>query len=704
MENPMKKLINQLLIICVLAGFIFIVNVGSTTGQTADGSKPETQPPPSRNQRLNIPDSIMTIGDETVTIGPEVTVAVGPEANPIRNAFFGDLHVHTTYSFDAFAFGALATPYDAYRYAKGKAIRHPGGFDVQLREPLDFYAVTDHAIFLGLAPAAADNSSAVSKLEIYKPMHNLNAPKGFFYRILPESIKGLFDNLELLKRFKIFRGTDGFSRKTIQGLQNGTLDKEMVLDVNRSAWLDTIKAAEKHNEPGRFTTFIAYEFTTAVSDGGSLHRNVIFKNGHKVPAVPFSRLHSRNPEDLWDWMDGLRKRGIETLAIPHNSNRSNGQMFLLTDWAGNPMDNGYSEQRIRNEPLVEITQIKGASDTHPALSPNDEWADFEIMPYRAGPGLKPNEPLGSYVRNALQRGLAIQDKSGVNPYKFGFVGSSDTHTATTSDDESNYFGKLGMLDSNSFLRGSVPFSEMQAWLMKKVVPNRFTSIGGKDYLKGGSEFFGSAGLAGVWAEENTREAIYNAFRRKETFATSGPRIRVRFFAGFDFDDDMINSRDMAARAYAGGVTMGGDLMARRGSAPKFLVWAMRDPASAALQRVQIIKGWIADGNPEEKVYDVACSDGLRVDPSSHRCPDNGARVNLADCSITADVGDAETRILWTDPAFDAGQRAFYYVRVLENPTCRWSTWDALRAGVEPRPDLKATIQERAWSSPIWYTP
>jgi hypothetical protein len=230
------------------------------------------------------------------------------------------------------------------------------------------------------------------------------------------------------------------------------------------------------------------------------------------------------------------------------------------------------------------------------------------------------------------------------------------------------------------------------------------NLNGKDYAKGASEFFGTAGLAAVWAEENTREAIYNAFRRKETFATSGTRIRVRFFAGFDFDDDILDSRDMTARAYAGGVTMGSDLPARGVAAPKFLVWAVRDPGSAALQRLQIIKGWIADGTPKEKVYDVACSDGLKADPATHRCPDNGAKVNLADCSITADAGDAELKTLWTDPDFDAGQRAFYYVRVLENPTCRWSSWDALRAGVEPRPDLKKTIQERAWSSPIWYVP
>ncbi|MCP4628712.1 MAG: DUF3604 domain-containing protein, partial [bacterium] len=381
-----------------------------------------------------------------------------------------------------------------------------------------------------------------------------------------------------------------------------------------------------------------------------------------------------------------------------------GQMFKLTDWAGNHMDNQYAEQRIRNEPIVEISQIKGSSETHPVLSPNDEWADFEIAPYRVAT-LLPSEPLGSYVRNALQRGLVMEDKNGTNPYKFGLVGSSDTHTGATSDDETNYFGKVGLMDATAELRGSLPMPGIKAWAARKLGGGaNVTKLDGRDYAISGNETFGTAGLAGVWAEENTREAIYNAFRRKETFATSGPRIRVRFFAGFDFDDDMIHSRDMVAKAYADGVSMGGDLIARRGGAPKFLAWAVRDPKSAALQRVQIIKGWISNGEPQEKVYDVACSGGLKVDPSSHRCPDNGARVNLADCSITAGVGDAEMKTQWTDPDFDAGQRAFYYVRVLENPTCRWSTWDALRAGEKTRPGLRKTIQERAWSSPIWYTP
>jgi hypothetical protein len=683
----MKKISRQVIFI-VLAGFLCFLHAEHPAAQTPAMPESETDFMPG-----TLPNSLLTIGKETVT--------VRPEANPLRNAYFGDLHVHTAYSFDAFVFGTVATPYDAYRYGKGEAIRHPGGFDVQLRVPLDFYAVTDHAEFLGVVPAAADTSTEISKLEIYKPLNDLNAPRNPLFWYLPRSVQGILIGGELKKRFDAFTS---FFPKTVQGIQDGTIDEQMAEDVTRSAWLDIIQAAEEHNEPGRFTTFLAYEYTSSSDDMGNLHRNVIFRTEDRVPAIPFSRFHSQNPEGLWNWMDELRDQGIECLAIPHNSNGSNGQMFKRTDWAGNAMNPSYAEQRMRNEPLVELTQIKGASDTHPALSPNDEWADFEIMPYRVGTDL-PSEPRGSYVREALQLGLAMERKDGTNPYKFGFIGASDTHTGATSDDESDFFGKIGLLDAEPVLRGSVPLPKTQAWLTRRVAGDDLVvDVDGREYVTFATRTFGSAGLTGAWAEENTRDSIYSAFRRKETFATTGPRIRVRFFAGFDFDDGVINSKDMVAKAYADGVTMGSDLPSREGATPTFLVWATRDPLSAALQRVQIIKGWIEDGQPREKVYDVACSDGLEVDPATHRCPDNGAEVNLDDCSITADVGDAQLKALWTDPGFDPGQRAFYYVRVLENPTCRWSTWDALRAGVEPRPDLKKTLQERAWSSPIWYVP
>ncbi len=611
-----------------------------------------------------------------------------PPANPDRNAYFGDLHVHTTYSFDAFVFGTLATPYDAYRYAKGETIQHPAGFDVTLRQPLDFYAVTDHAMFLGAVRAAADTSTELSRLGFNEPLHDLNGPDNRDVSSLPGRLQAF----------------GSFLTNAVSGIQDGTVDREMVLDIARSAWKDSIDAAELFNEPGRFTTFVAYEYTTSSDDRGNLHRNVIFKGSERLPAVPFSRFHSQNPEGLWDWMDGLRQRGIESLAIPHNSNGSNGQMFKLVDWAGDPMDDDYARQRIRNEPLVEITQVKGTSETHPALSTTDEWADFEIMPYRVAT-MQPSEPAGSYVRDALRRGLALERQGITNPYAFGFVAASDTHTAAMSDDESNFFSKVGLLDATPELRGSVPMGLVQDVFTRFGAPQMRKEVDGETYLHSATSTYGASGVAGVWAEENTRAAIYEAFRRKETFATSGPRIRLRFFAGYDFSDRILDARDAVSRAYASGVSMGGELPGSGGETPRFLVWALGDPLSAPLQRLQIVKGWIdAAGDTHEVVHDVACAGGAAVDPATRRCPANGASVDVSDCSYAPAEGDTQLRALWRDPDFDAGERAFYYARVLENPTCRWSTWDAIRSGVPPRSDLPATLQERAWSSPIQYRP
>jgi hypothetical protein len=618
---------------------------------------------------------------------PGDIITANPAQNSKRKAYFGDLHVHTTYSFDAFAFGTLATPYDAYRYARGEAIKHPAGFDVKLRTPLDFYAVTDHAMFLGAVSAAADTNTEMSKLAYVEGLHNLNAPENL--------------NLgSLAQRVQAF-GT--FLPQTLMGMFDGSIDSDMVNQVARDAWSDTIKAAEQFNKPGEFTTFVAYEYTSSTDDRGNLHRNVVYRGADKLPSMPFSRFHSQNPEGLWDWMDRLRAQGIESLAIPHNSNGSNGHMFKLVDWAGKPIDDAYAEQRMRNEPLIELTQIKGTSETHPMLSATDEWADFEIMPYRIATMLY-SEPHGSYAREALLNGLAFEDRNIANPYKFGFIGASDTHTGATSDDESNYFSKVGLLDSNGALRGAVPLSKDQADMVRQAGRTAVKEIDGSDYMQGAYETWGASGLTGVWAEDNTRDAIYDAFRRKETFVTSGPRIRVRLFGGHDFDQALLDAPDMLTQVYAKGVSMGSDLLSKGNSAPTFIAVAMRDVNSAALQRLQIVKGWTVNGEAHEMVYDVACSDGGTVDPVTHRCPDNGASVNLTNCAITPDKGDAELRTVWTDPDFDSGVRAFYYVRVLENPTCRWSTWDAIRAHVPPRKDLKSTIQERAWSSPIWLVP
>jgi len=616
---------------------------------------------------------------------PRDYLSNNPGNNADRKAFFGDLHVHTKYSFDAYAFGTLATPYDAYRYAKGEAIKHPGGFDVKMRAPLDFYAVTDHAMFLGLVEASADTSTEFSRTKPAQPLHNLNAKENL--------------NIDsIAQRTTAFRS---FLPSVADGIVAGEITVEQVESVARTAWSDTIRAADQHNQPGKFTTFAAYEYTSSTHEMGNLHRNVIFRGTDKLPAIPFSRFHSQNPELLWDWMDDLREQGIESLAIPHNSNGSNGAMFEMVDWAENPIDDAYADRRLRNEPLVEITQVKGTSDTHPSLSAEDEWADFEIMPYRVATTLQ-SAPPGSYVRDAYLRGLTLKEQGTANPYRFGLVGASDTHTAAISVDESNFFAKVGLLDSNGVLRGSLPIPESEQGTFRSARDETYTDDKGRVFTTGGPETWGASGLAAVWAEENTREAIYSAFRRKETFATTGPRIKVRLFAGYDYNETMLKAHDVFKQAYAGGVTMGNDLIPEGKRAPRFLAWATRDDASAPLQRLQIIKGWRAGGESREQVYDVACSTG-KPDQKSHRCKDNGAKVDISTCAITG-AGAAELKAVWQDPGFDPSQRAFYYVRVLENPTCRWSTWDAVRAGVEPRQDLQKTLQERAWSSPIWYTP
>ena len=620
----------------------------------------------------------------------------------LRKAYFGDLHVHTANSFDAFTIGTLATPHDAYRYAKGEAISHPAGFDMQMSRPLDFYAVTDHAMFLGVVKAAADTTTEFSKNEIAKPLHDLNAPENMG--------AGLFD---LIKRIRSFAS---FLPDTVGQITTGQLDRNQVLDVVRSAWSDTIDAADQFYDPGNFTTFAGYEYTSSTAGSGNLHRNVIFKGTGRLPREPFSRFHSVNPEDLWQWMDELREKGVESLAIPHNSNGSNGQMFKLEDWAGNPLDDDYAKLRLRNEPIVEITQIKGTSETHPVLSTRDEWAAFEIMPYRVG-AVFLSKHEGSYVREALLNGLALEQEGITNPYQFGFIGSSDTHTGASEVNEQYFSSKLGLLSGTAEQRGSVPQTGVAAEVgyqaMKLIGRGRSrTRIDGGIYAAGWTPTFGASGLAAAWAEENTRESLYSAFRRKEVFATSGPRMQVRFFAGYGFDESMLTAADGIEQAYAAGVSMGGTILPANStddeqvepSAPGFIVMASADLDSAPLQRLQIVKGWVdADGTHEE-VIDVACAGGAKVNLGTDRCPDNGAKVDISDCSINAGTGSAQLSALWRDAEFWPEQRAFYYARVIENPTCRWSTWDAIRAGVAPRPDLPTTIQERAWSSPIHYLP
>ena len=644
-----------------------------------------------------------------------------------KNVYFGDLHVHTKHSFDAYIFGTTATPDDAYKYAKGNSIKHPLGYDMQLREPLDFYAVTDHGFLLGSVEGWADPNNGRAGTE---PFHNINAPEN----LNQESIAArsqLFQNY--------VRNIAQFSNiwtRTVAYFTGDTARGSTIydMDVHRTAWKDVIQSAQRHNDPGNFTTFVAYEFTSSTTrsantqdasalgclftgngcgfegsppfENANLHRNVIYK-GNKFTVEPFTRLKSVNPENLWSWMDDLRENGVDTIAIPHNSNGSNGQMFEMENWEGLPISTQYAEFRMRNEPLVEMTQVKGTSETHPILSPNDEWADFEIMWQRVGNSAY-SRPFGSYVRQAYLDGLGMEEEGRGNPYKFGMVGASDTHTGAISDDESDFHSKIGIFDGTAVGRGSVPISDEDVELLtggQDIRQLAFKKIGDRNFNNTIFNTWGASGIAAVWAEENTRDSIFDAFRRKETYATSGSRIKLRFFGGYDLDTSILSKADLIKEAYKKGVPMGQDLAASEGKAPSFLIWAMRDKNAAPLQRVQIIKGWVekSTGRPYEEVIDVACSDGLIPDPATNRCPNNNSLVDISDCSISSDRGANEIKTVWTDDSFDSSVKSFYYVRVLENPSCRWSTWDAVKNGTKPREDLQPTIQERAWSSPIWYS-
>ena len=587
--------------------------------------------------------------------------------NEDRNAYFGDLHIHTRSSFDAYIFNVRRTADDAYRFARGDTITHPSGFDMTIAGgPLDFYTVTDHAEYLGILPAMNTPGTELSELPRAKDMFSTD----------PGRITAAFQGV----------GASVRSGEVIAEMHD--------TDVMDSVWMQNVAAADRHYVPGEFTTFAAYEYTSVAANeeqgsfaGGNLHRNVFFKGD--APDRAFSTLDSTNPEDLWDWMDAKRAEGYESIAIPHNPNVSDGLMFRLQTYNGDPLDAAYAEQRMRNEPLVEVTQVKGTSETHPALSPNDEWADFEIYD-RLLASYEVSKTEGSYVREAYRNGLKLQEEQGFDPFRFGLVAASDSHVVGGAYAENDYWSKVGIVDGTPMARGSVPFFGTKSWDEQ---PDNQIVQNAREWFSR----WGASGLTGVWAEENTRESIFDAFRRKETFATTGPRMKVRFFAGFEYSDDMLSDSNLTRLAYDGGVPMGGDLVGN-GTAPTFLAWAQRDPNMGALQRVQIIKV-TSEG---EAVYDVACHDGT-PDPDTHRCTDNGAAVDMETCTPTGD-GAGELKALWQDPEFDPERRATYYVRVLENPSCRWSTWEAMRANVPPRPDVPQTIQERAYTSPIWYIP
>ena len=593
------------------------------------------------------------------TIGAALGAAV--HADPAdRQAYYGDLHLHTSYSFDAYVlFGAKVDPDAAYRFARGESVDFLGG-TAKRNEPLDFLAVTDHSENIGVFNSLDDPNSEFSKSEVGKAF-KANPVKTFFDSIL----SGTFA-----------------SGKLLAGVNNAK-------ELSQSAWQREIEAANRNYRPGTFTTFIAYEWSS-MPDGQNLHRNVIFR-GDKAPN-PFSSVDSPKPEDLWNWLDKIRKDGYEALAIPHNSNASNGLMFDWNDSNGRPIDQAYAEQRASDEPLVEIAQNKGASETHPILSPNDEFSNFEFYDHLLI-SQKKSKPEGSYVRDALGRGLEIsQGTAGVNPYKYGIIGASDFHNGLSTSSEEAFVGTFGGIDPTRPLPSTNDFFKNYGEARKIVAANLYETSSGN--------------LTGVWAERNTREAIYDAFRRKETFATSGTRLKVRFFGGWDFPSAITKEAQWVNRAYAKGVPMGGDLPVKPSSvaAPRFIAWGVKDPNGANLDRLQVIKIWLQDGKHVERIYELALSNGRKVDPRSGKAPAVGSTVDLKTAAYHNSIGATQLSAVWRDPHFDPSVAAAYYLRVLEIPTPRWSTIVSVKRG-EPLPaDVPATIQERAWSSPIWYVP
>lgn len=585
---------------------------------------------------------------------------------------FGETHLHTTLSFDAGTFGARLGPRDAYRFSKGQEIVSNTGQPVRISRPLDFTVVTDHS----------DNMGFFSEFAAGNPDILANAQAKGWYDLM-QSGKGAEAAIQIITAF-----SNGSFPVDIMS-QPGT-------KLYRDTWKDIIAAAEEANEPGRFSAIIGYEWTSQVGTGDNLHRNVIYRDGGDLavqmdPMVTLPPHGSQNPVDLWKWMGAYeQKTGGDVLAIAHNGNLSNGLMFPTIEQFGKPVDAEYVTERAKWERLYEITQTKGTGETHPNLSPNDEFADFEIwdkgnltMTVAKTPDMLQHE----YARTALLNGMKLETQFGTNPYKFGLVGSTDSHLGFSSSEEDNFFGKTVSMEPNP------------ERIAKPFVKTKVGTI---------SEWeVGASGLAVVWATENTRASIFDAMERKETYATTGTRMTVRFFGGWDFVPDDAMTRRPAQTGYTKGVPMGGDLTnAPEGKAPSFLVAALKDPIGANLDRVQIVKGWIdAAGDPQERVYDIAWGDADTRKPGADgKLPSVGSTVDVAEASFSNTIGDPELIAVWTDPEFDPALKAFYYARVIEIPTPRWTAHDAKFYGVQPAEDVRMTITERAYTSPIWYTP
>ena len=590
------------------------------------------------------------------------------------NVFWGETHLHTGLSLDAGLFGNTLTPDDAYRFARGEEITSSTGLPVKLGRPLDWLAVTDHSDMMGIAIDIKEGAPNILAVPEGKRWHEAFVQGG------DAAGKAAFELIQAFAQFE--------------------LPEKMVADYSPGSapfttiWETIIDAAEKHNDPGNFTALIGYEWTS-VPQGNNLHRNVILRdNGTRARQVlPLTTQPPKGATDplvLYEWLaDYEAKTGGQALAIAHNGNLSNGWMFPMDrTYSGGRVNKEYVTLRAEWEPLYEVTQMKGDGEAHPFLSSRDEFADYEtwdVGNLDLSVLKKPEMLAGEYAREALKNGLLLEEKFGTNPYKFGLVGATDSHTALSTAEEENFFSKAVSTEPSP-TRVEHPFIESD---LGKIDGNMITG----------------AGYQGVWAAENTREAIFDAMMRKETYATTGPRMLVRFFGGWDYNDDDLRSRAPAFRGYEKGVPMGGDIVnAPDGKAPTFMVYALRDPIGANLDRIQIVKGWVDDdGEAQEMVYDVAWSDN-RKPGADGKLPPVGNTVDIEAANWTNTIGASELATVWTDPDFDSEQRAFYYARVIEIPTPRWVLYDKLRFGIELPEDTQLTHQERAYTSPIWYTP
>ena len=668
----MKKIFLGLLILILIAA----VGLWLTVGQTIYEIHRATA-------KATVPDDYALQDDSRVTVPAQRPLSIQPR-NPLKNVYWGDLHVHTVESFDAVLFGTTLTIEDAYRFARGDTLRSDGGELMQLSRPLDFVAITDHAEGFGLRTRCADEDLSLQENFNCWLMETPNITTFILLAALAgDASKALGAPGPAGVYANKARKHPVYANWPICNLDEA--DPQRCYHDSNSDWARYRELADSHNQSGVFTAFSAYEFSPALPESGKHHRNVIF-NGTGLPEHATSSLDVGNAIDLWLELEDSCAGECDFLTIPHNMNKGWGLFYSRYTWDGKTYDDPDWRLRQRREPLAEVYQVKGASECALGVGATDEECAFSqvLSPCEAGQ-LTGCAFATGFARQGLKIGLQLDKELGYNPLAFGLIGSTDSHNANPGDvEEWDFVGKIASVNSPAVRR-------MREW------PDR-------DPYQSTLQFHTSGGLAAIWAEENTRDALFAGMQRREAYATSGPRMTLRFFAGWGFDESISGKQDAIARATDGGVPMGGVLQphADNPDSPTFFVWAGADLMSAPLQRLQLVKGWLdADGNTHESVRDLSCSDGLQVDPVTLRCPGNGAAVDTGNCQILGDTGAVELVAAWKDPDYNPQQNAFYYVRALQNPTCRWSTYDAIRLGQPPPAHVPATIQERAWSSPIW---